>query len=131
MNDKSNLQYLIIFLLVISCADQNIGLKEESFLHSLTAVAGPQKQKKITPVDKKSKAYVSGEILVKFKDGTDDHVIKAIQAKLHLKTIRLVYKPNLYLMKIIDGTSVESVILSLQQYKEVKYSEPNYKRIIQ
>ena len=82
----------------------------------------------MTPAENKSKDYVPGEILIKFKDGTDDLTIKTIQKVLHLETIRLVYKLNLYLMKILDGTSIEDVIERLQNYEEVKYSEPNYIR---
>ena len=69
-------------------------------------------------------------VLFKFKEGTDDQAIKAIQVEVQLKTIRLVIKPNLYLMKILDGSSVEYVIERLQNYKEVKCSEPNYRRSI-
>ena len=65
------------------------------------------------------------------KDSNSDiQTIKDIQAEMHLEIIKLVYKPNVYLMKILDGSSVESVIERLQNYKEVKYSEPNFIRSI-
>jgi len=69
-------------------------------------------------------------IRVKFKDGTTDQAIAAIQRELHLETISIVSKANLYLIKILDGSSVESVMERLRHYKEVKYSEPNYIRTI-
>jgi hypothetical protein len=45
-------------------------------------------------------------------------------------TIRIISKPNLYLMKIRDDSSVESVMECLRKFKEVKHAEPNYIRTI-
>lgn len=131
MNYRGTFQSLIMLLVVISCSGQNMEPNEEFSRQSQVKKIQSQEQQKLAPVEKKSKGYVPGEILVKFKDSTNARAIKAIQRELHLKTIRLVYKPNLYLMKILDGSSVESVIEHLQDYKEVKYSEPNYLRSIQ
>jgi len=86
----------------------------------------PQKQYNLSPKETKPMDYAPGQILVKFKDGTDFQTIKNIQAEMHLEILKLVYKPNVYLMKILDNSSVESVIERLQYYKEVIYSEPNY-----
>jgi hypothetical protein len=130
MNYRNIFQSLIILLFVISCSGQNMEPNEEFFRHSQAAKTKSQEQQKLAPVEKKSKGYVPGKILVKFKDSTSAQAIKNIQRELHLETIRLVYKPNLYLMKILDGSSVESVIERLQNYEEVKYSEPNYLRSI-
>ena len=130
MNYRNIFQSLIILLFVISCSGQNMEPNEEVSRHSQAAKTKSQEQQKLAPVEKKSKGYVPGEILVKFKDSTSAQAIKNIQRELHLETIRLVYKPNLYLMKILDGSSVESVIERLQNYEEVKYSEPNYLRSI-
>jgi hypothetical protein len=69
---------------------------------------------------------VPGQILVKFKQGTDQKAIEGIQKELALKTIRVVSKPYLYLMKITDGTLVEKMIIRLQDFDQVLYSEPNY-----
>jgi hypothetical protein len=69
-------------------------------------------------------------IRVKFHDGTSEQTIAAIQEKLHHETIRVVSKPNLYLMKILDTSSVVSIMGHLRHYKEVQYSEPNYIRTI-
>ena len=73
-----------------------------------------------------SAQYVPGEVLVKFKDGTDEQAIEAIQRELCLKTIRVSPKLHVYRMKILDGSPVEEVIKHLQGFKEVEYSEPNY-----
>ena len=90
----------------------------------------PQKQYKSSPKETTPIDYAPGQILVKFKDGTDIQTIRDIQVEMHLEIIKLVYKPNVYLMKILDNSSVESVMERLQYSKEVIYSEPNYIRSI-
>ncbi len=66
--------------------------------------------------------------MVKFQAGTSEKTIQAITGELHLETIRIVSKPDLYLMKILDGSSVESVLERLHNLEEVEYAEPNYMR---
>jgi hypothetical protein len=70
--------------------------------------------------------YALDEILVKFKPGTDADTIERIRAALNLQTKRKFSSPNLFLMKITDGSSVEAVIEKLKTYEAVKYAEPNY-----
>ena len=77
------------------------------------------------PEDKKQ-PYVVDEVLVKFKSGTDADTVNRIQMGLNLKTMRQFSSPNLFLMKITDGSPVESVIKQLKTYEAVKYAEPNY-----
>ncbi len=121
-------QYLTILVLTISCVGQGVNNKEKSSYYSqITEIQG-REQPKLAPSGRQRKDYVSGEILVKFKDGTDRQAIEAIQRELHLKTIREFSSPNLYLMKILDGSSVERIVERLRNYEEVKYSEPNYIR---
>ena len=76
------------------------------------------------------KNYKPGEVLVKFKDDTSKESIEKIQQDLPLKTVRIVSHPNLYLMKIMDDSSVESIIQELKRYDAVRYAEPNYIRKI-
>jgi hypothetical protein len=66
------------------------------------------------------------EVLVKFEPGTDTDTIARIRAGLNLKTMREFSSPNLFLMKITDGSPVEAVIKQLKTYEAVKYAEPNY-----
>ena len=80
----------------------------------------------LTPPYTEKKNYVRGQILVKLTDGTDEQAIQSIQGALSLKTIRIVRRPNLYLMKILDGSSVEDVMKRLEDFPEVAFSEPNY-----
>jgi len=80
--------------------------------------------------DSKSNGYVTDQIIVKFLKGTDPKTISVIQKELRLETLRTFSSPNLFLMKITDNTSVKDIQKSLSKYKEVKYSEPNYKMSI-
>jgi len=102
--------------------------KEKSSHHPKVTEIQEREQLKLAASEIERKNYIPGEILVKFKDGTDTQAIEAIQRKLHLKTIKIVSSPNLYLMKILDGSSVERTVERLRNYEEVKYSEPNYVR---
>lgn len=111
---------------MISCVGQNAEQRENSSHHLQFTEMQEREQPKLAPLGMEHENYIPGEILVKFKDGTDEKTIQAIQKQLHLETIRLVSKPNLYLMKILDGSSVERVMERLRNYKDVMYSEPNY-----
>jgi hypothetical protein len=86
---------------------------------------------KSSPSGRKTEDHVSGQVLVKFKEGTEEQIVEAIQAELHLQTIRIIPRPNLYLMKIQDGFSVQETIKRLQESKAVEYAEPNLIRTIQ
>jgi hypothetical protein len=74
----------------------------------------------------RQQTHVSDQILVKFKSAADADTIERIRAALNLKTIRKFSSPNLFLMKITDGSPVEAVIEKLKTYEAVKYAEPNY-----
>ena len=121
-------KYLVILLLTISCAGQCMKPKEKSSRHPQVTEMQERKQPKLAPSGIERKNYIPRQILVKFKDGTDTQAIEAIQRELHLKTIKVLSSPNLYLMKILDGSSVERTVERLRNYEEVKYSEPNYVR---
>ncbi|MBW2518453.1 MAG: hypothetical protein JRE88_16840 [Deltaproteobacteria bacterium] len=70
--------------------------------------------------------YAPDEVLVKFKPEVDARTIADIRTELKLETIQKFSSPNLFLMKITDGTSVETIIKRLDAYDAVKYAEPNY-----
>ncbi len=80
--------------------------------------------------DSKSTGYVKDQIIVKFTKGTGPKIISVIQRELHLETLSIFSSPDLFLMKITDSTPVKIIQKSLSKYKEVKYSEPNYKMSI-
>lgn len=120
--------FLFILVLLVSCSAQYSQSEEDIKLYPNETKIQISDQPELAPPGEESKNYVSGEILVKFKDGISGQTVEAIQKEVHLETIRLVSKANLYLMKILDGSSVESVVERLQHYKEVEYAEPNYIR---
>jgi len=130
MRRAYTLQMIVILLLIISCADRHLESQEKAASHPHAIEIQGSDQPELSPAGGETKNYVLGEILVKFRDGTTDHTKEAIQKKVHLETIRLISKPNLYLMKILDGSSVESVMERLGKFKEVKFAEPNYIRTI-
>jgi len=130
MRPTSTLQLLVIFSLTISCADGHLESQEKAASHPQAIEIQGSDQPKLSPTDGEIKNYVPGEILVKFRDGTTDQTKEAIQKEVHLETIRIVSKPNLYLLKILDDFPVESVIERLRKFKEVKYAEPHYIRTI-
>lgn len=121
---------LIILLLATSCVGQGMSIDTESPQNSQATETKKREALKADSSGLKRKSYAPQEILVKFKEGTDRQDIEAIQRELHLKTIRVVSNPDLYLMKIPDGSSVEQVMEYLSKYEEVKYSEPNYVRTV-
>ena len=132
---KAFLISIFFLLFVFSCND----IKEEdeerpsdTIRAGNTQAAGTMKTGKL-PLglhDSKSSGYVKDQIIVKFVNGTDPKTISVIQNKLHLETVRTFSSPNLFLMKIIDNTPVKNIQKSLSEYKEVKYSEPNFKMSI-
>ncbi|MCK4791739.1 MAG: hypothetical protein KAV87_48855 [Desulfobacteraceae bacterium] len=44
----------------------------------------------------------------------EKEAVEAIKNKLHLNTVRMVSSPNLYLMKIMEDSSVEQIMESLR-----------------
>ena len=131
MRRTNTLQVIVILFLTISCADGHLESQEKAASHPQAIEIQGSDQPKLSPAGGETKNYVLGEILVKFRDGTSDQIKEAIQKEVHLETIRLISKPNLYLMKILDGSSVERVLERLGKFKEVQYAEPNYIRTIQ
>ncbi|MGB6927990.1 MAG: hypothetical protein WBH05_02120, partial [Syntrophobacteria bacterium] len=109
MRRANTLQMIVILFLIISCADRHQEAQEKKASHPRAIGIQGSEQPNLSPEGGETKNYVPGEILVKFRDGTTDQTKKAIQKEVHLETIRLISKPNLYLMKILDGSSVESV----------------------
>jgi hypothetical protein len=128
MNRTNIIQFLIVLVLTLSCASQSPEGQEKLAQPPEDIEIHSSDQPKLPPQEGERKNYVPGEILVKFHDGTSERAIQAIKRDLHLEPIRVVSKPNLYLMKILDGSAVENVVESLRGYKEVQYSEPNYLR---
>jgi hypothetical protein len=119
----------LIIILVLACSahtgnsnNNNPQLEEKSSESEIKRTG----QTGILQPEDKQQPYVLNEVLVKFKPGTDADTIAQILEALNLKTIRNFSIPNLFLMKITDGSPVKSVIKKLETYEAVKYAEPNY-----
>jgi hypothetical protein len=124
------MKYVIPFLLVcfavVSCT--NPAVTSEKYLKKQPPSGDNyiKERKEVTPLRTEKRNYAPGQILVKFADGTEEQTIATIQAKLSLTTIRIVHRPNLYLMRILDNSSVEAIMKRLRDFPEVVFSEPNY-----
>ena len=126
------IQIVLVMLFVVYSVFtvRGMGSNKKSSNQSQPTNSQEKKQYQLINKGTKQKNYVPDQVIVKFTDGTDIQTIKAVQTEIRLEIIKLIYKPNVYLMKILDDSSVESVIERLQNYKEVKYSEPNFIRRI-
>jgi hypothetical protein len=117
---------LLFFWLPLSCGGQNNTnhLKsKETVVKSETRDAS---QPKLSSPDGQQQNYAPDQVLVKFKIGATPETIERIQTELKLERLRSFASPNLFLMKITDGSSVEAMLTRLQTYEAVKYAEPNY-----
>ena len=127
MQPANTFQYLLITLFLAgSCTVQTTETKCGSANRPQTNKIDRLTHPKLAPLKKGGQKYVPGQVLVKFRDGTDEGAIETIRRHLSLETIRVSPKLPLYRMKILDGSSVEEVIERLQHFDEVEYSEPNY-----
>ncbi|MCK4986519.1 MAG: hypothetical protein KAS40_13410 [Desulfobacterales bacterium] len=117
---------LIFLILPLACNGHNDNNNLKS--NKKTTESGIKKadQAGIAQPQAQQHEYVPHEVLVKFNPDTNPETIARIQAELKLEKVREFRSPNLFLMKITDGTSVEAIIEKLKTYEEVKYAEPNY-----
>jgi len=117
---------LIFFILPIACNGQNDNnsLKSKDIISKSKIKSADQTG--ISQPQGHPQQYVPHEVLVKFNPDTNPETITRIQTELKLEKVREFRSPNLFLMKITDGTSVEAIIEMLKTHKEVKYAEPNY-----
>ena len=118
--------FIIFIILVLACGGQTGNSSPQP--EQKPAESGIERtgQTGVSQPEGQQHPYVLDEVLVKFKPGTDAETIEHIRAALKLKTMRKFTSPNLFLMKITDGSPVEAVIEQLKTYEAVKYAEPNY-----
>jgi hypothetical protein len=117
---------LIFFILPLACNGQNSNNNLKSKNKIIEPNIGIADQAGNSQVQDQPQQYVPHEVLVKFNPDTDPQTIARIQAELKLETIRQFRSPNLFLMKISHGATVEAIIEKLNTYQAVKYAEPNY-----
>ena len=131
MRRVSFIHVLVFIVLAVSCRDLATQPEQQpTGAVQAGGVQGPGDLKS-GPSGRKTEDHVPAQILVKFKEGTQEPTIEAIQRQLHLQTVRIISRPNLYLMKIQNGFSLQETIKRLQGFKAVEYAEPNYVRTIQ
>jgi hypothetical protein len=119
------LRMTILLAFAVSCTGQGSGTGQRGEGEGRTV------DTKTNVTGQGERRYAPGEVLVKFRDGTDAGTIARIQREVHLETVRVVSSPNLFLMRIVGQTSVEETVERLQSYGEVVLAEPNYVRRIQ
>ena len=117
---------LFFFILPLACNGQNSNNNLKSENKTVESKMRSADQAGISQPQGQPRQYVPHEVLVKFNPETDSQTVARIQAELKLETIRRFRSPNLFLMKITDGATVEAVIKELKTYQAVKYAEPNY-----
>ena len=117
---------LIFFILPLACNGQNSNNNLKSENKTVESKMRSADQAGISQPQVQPRQYVPHEVLVKFNPETDSQTVARIQAELKLETIRRFRSPNLFLMKITDGATVEAIIKKLKTYQAVKYAEPNY-----
>jgi len=124
MSSALVVQMAFILVLALACVEQgkDMGVRGGSETQTMETKVGQAAERG---------RYAPGEILVKFRAGTDAEAVARIQQEAHLETIRVMSSPNLYLMKIVDDTTVGEMVERLRRYGEVAYAEPNYVRRIQ
>jgi hypothetical protein len=120
-------QHVLLTLAVFSCVQSDPAGKKMLKNQAESGEITIRENAQIEVFPRQEQSYVPGQILVKFKDGVDEQAIQTIKKALSLETIGVVRRPNLFLMRIVNESSVEAVIERLSDFPEVSYAEPNYR----
>jgi hypothetical protein len=131
MRRVSFIHVLVFIVLAMSCTD--LATQPEQHPASTVQSGGLQGPEYLKSglSGKKIRDHAPAQVLVKFRQGTEEQTIEAVQRHLHLQTLRIISRSGLYLMEIQDGFSVQQTIKRLQESEAVEYAEPNYVRTIQ
>lgn len=70
-------------------------------------------------------AYIRGEIMVGFGEGSNIDDLKALLAKLGGTVVEVINPPGIYRIKLNDGMSVEDALAIALAHAGVKAAEPN------
>ena len=119
--------YLLLLPIAVACSApeqvEPIRLSGGGILLSQGGIVHPN-----GVADKSAQAMVPNQVLVRFREGTDQGEIQRIQRETGVQILKAVSNNNLFLMKIMNGSSVEDAIRRLKGYPEILYAEPNYGR---
>jgi hypothetical protein len=117
---------LLLIMILTGCGQTNgTSSPQPGQTEAQADFKGKQQPKEVQPQGRQF-PYAPDEVLVKFKPEVDAGTIAEIRTELKLETIHKFSSPNLFLMKITDGATVEATIERLSGYDAVKYAEPNY-----
>ncbi|MBW2265422.1 MAG: hypothetical protein JRF28_04515 [Deltaproteobacteria bacterium] len=131
MKHTKVLCFLSLLIFTFSCGGSPTeGEEHVAISDDLKEVSSTEDLESSSPF-RKTNNYAPGQVIVKFKPDTQQQDIETIQTELHLKILRTISRPNVYLMKIENGTPVEEIVEQLQEFEAVKYVEPNYVRSVQ
>lgn len=130
-----NIKKFLVVSLALFIVLGNLGL-----INFASATSNPDRQNRNDKIslDSVSKPeYVSGEIIVKYKDSqinldTSSGKVAAMDFsnRKSLKNKEHLIKNNASVLTIEDGKTVEQKIAELQTDPNVEYAEPNYKRYL-
>jgi hypothetical protein len=70
-------------------------------------------------------AYVPGEVIVRFRDGTPRETVQRVLAAVGGMIARELGAPRTYLIRLSDDRVVPDAIRTLQGMPDVAYAEPN------
>jgi hypothetical protein len=125
--DHRQLFYLLLLPIAVACATpeqtEPVRLSGDGVYSSQSGNVN-----RMGASDKPAQKIVPNQILVRFREGTDRSEIEHIQVEAGVRIIKAVFGNTLFLMKIMDGSSVEDAIRRLKGYPEILYAEPNYGR---
>ena len=124
-------QHIILALMVLSCAQPDQAGKKVLKNQPQSGEITIRENAQMEASPRQRQNYVPGQVLVSFKDGVDEQAIQDIKKAMSLETIRIIRRPSLFLMRIVDGSSVEAVIERLEDLPDVSYAEPNYRVTVQ
>jgi hypothetical protein len=121
--------FLVLLLVLTACGDTVA--KQETSGQTMVHSPGDRHETIQNRSVKVAQQFVPGQVLVKFKKGTTPQVIDKIQQNQGLETVRIVSRPDLYLMRAKHKVSPEEIVKGLKKYEAVSYAEPNYTRTSQ
>ncbi|MFI5294529.1 MAG: type II secretion system secretin GspD [Thermodesulfovibrionales bacterium] len=111
-NTTKNKTNLIVFL------NPHI-IKEADRLAEITR----DKQKEFAVANNR---FVSGELLVKFKENVPEEKVRSIISQKGAKVIKYTDNIRVYLLRLKEKQSVEDAVKEFSDLPEVEYAEPNY-----
>jgi hypothetical protein len=120
-------QFKLPKLFLLKIEDQDNVDKKIAILKALDEVTYVEPNYRISIESEiKKKEHRTGEILVRFKQDVNRDEIEALLKKLDIKILQSYSIPNLYLLQLPEGQSVDGIVAELQAHPQILYAEPNF-----